>query len=261
MRVKNFNFNEKNEIESMIANGYVDESDYRKTIGMLALYNLKVLNLNREDNYDSIKDYMTLHAKDFFEPEYQTTIYNEIRYAKKRILRDIEQVMITHSELDKISSLNDIRKEKIAFVLLATAKYYDAIKRTTDHYTNLKNSEICKFARVTMRSSDRDVFMNFMYDDEIVEKHIRPNSTGKKVLIISDCEVYPDDPVEITLDEVGFKELAYQYLNWKDNGDGFMYCERCGRIMKYRPRLKYCEECAKSVQAEQKHEFYISSKN
>lgn len=250
--VKNFNFNEKRDIESMISQGYVDESNYKVTIGKLALYNFKVLNLKREDNYDAIKEYMELNASDFFEAEYQKVIYREISNSKKRILRDISCVNITKSELDKISSLDDIRKEKIAFVLVATAKYYDAIKSSDDHYTNLTNSELCKMARITMRTSDRNNFMTFIYDDGIVERHIRPDGSGKKVIIVSDDK---DDEVIIKIDEVDFQELAYLYLNWKNNG-GFSRCDVCGRLIKQsktRPR-KYCEECGKYIERENNKE-------
>lgn len=244
--MKNFNFNEKQDIESMIKQGYVDESNYKSTIGKLALYNLKVLNLGREDNYDAIKEYMSLNARDFFEAEYQKIIYSEISSAKKRILRDITHIDITKSELEKISSLNDIRKEKIAFVLLATSKYYDAIKSSDSHYTNLTNSELCKMARITMRTSDRNSFMAFIYLDGIVEKHIRPNSSGKKVIIVSSDE---NDEVVMKLEEIDFQELAYMYLNWKNNG-GFDRCIICGRLVKHKPNIKYCEECGKIADKE-----------
>ena len=256
--MKNFNFNEKQDIESMISQGYVDESDYKITIGKLALYNLKVLNLKREDNYDAIKEYMELNARDFFEAEHQKIIYREIANAKKRILRDISCVNITKSELDKISSLNDIRKEKIAFVLVATAKYYDAIKGVDIHYTNLTNSELCKMARITMRTVDRNSFITFIYDNGVVERHIRPDSTGKKVLFISDNE---NDEVILSLSEIDFQELAYVYLNWK-NGCGFTRCKVCGRIMKSNKNNTklYCEACSKVVKREQDRVAYEKRK-
>lgn len=244
--MKNFNFNEKQDIESMISQGYVDESDYKVTIGKLALYNFKVLNLKREDNYDAIKEYMELNARDFFEAEYQKIIYREISNAKKRVLRDISCVNITKGELDKIGSLGDIRKEKIAFVLVATAKYYDAIKGVDIHYTNLTNSELCKMARITMRTVDRNNFITFIYDDGVIERHVRPDSSGKKVLFISDDE---NDEVIMKLTEIDFQELAYQYLNWKNDG-GFDRCIKCGRLVKHKPNIKYCEECSKIADKE-----------
>lgn len=217
--------------------------------------------MKREDNYDSIKEYMELNARDFFEAEYQKVIYREISNAKKRILRDISCVNITKSELDKISSLGDIRKEKIAFVLVATAKYYDAIKGTDSHYTNLTNSELCKMARITMRTADRNSFITFIYDDGVVERHVRPDSSGKKVLFISDDD---NDEIVMKINEVDFQELAYQYLNWKNNGR-FDRCIVCGRLIKHRPNIKYCEECGKQIEKENKSKrdkkYYEKKKN
>ena len=43
-------------------------------------------------------------------------------------------------------------------------------------------------------------------------------------------------------------------MSWKNNGEGFTKCQKCGRTVKQsktRPR-KYCEECADKVILEQK---------
>ena len=63
-----------------------------------------------------------------------------------------------------------------------------------------------------------------------------------------------DGEAVLYLDDVDCKELAYVYLNWKNNGSGYTRCQKCNRLMKQsktKPR-KYCEDCAKEVQTEQK---------
>ena len=63
-----------------------------------------------------------------------------------------------------------------------------------------------------------------------------------------------DDDVVLNLSEVDCQELAYVYLNWKNHGAGYTRCQRCNRLMKQsktKPK-KYCEDCAKEVQTEQK---------
>ena len=125
----NFKFNDKADIESKMSNNYVNQDNPEETIRELARYNYHVLGMKKEDNYDAILAYMTKNCHDFYEEKYFKTIYRNISSAKKYKFRDIEPVIITKSEMDIITSLNDIRKEKIAFVLLASAKYYNNVLR------------------------------------------------------------------------------------------------------------------------------------
>lgn len=256
IKMKNFNFHEKQDIENMMMNGHVDDN-YKITIGKLALYNYAILGMKKEDNYDAIKMYMSLNAKDFFEAEYQKVIYQEITNAKRRILRDIHSVCITYDELERIAALNDERKEKIAFILIATTKYYDGIKGIYEHYTNLTNAEMCKMARVNIRSSMRDQFMTFLYDDGIVERHVRPNSSGKRVLFVSD-----DGDTCLELFEIDFTELAYTYLSWK-YPDDFVRCKVCGKVIKKNKNNTkiYCDDCKYDVKREQDKLLYDKRKN
>ena len=244
-----FNFSEKRDIENMIKKGYINEDNYPETIRKLATYNFHMLNLEKEDNYDEIKKYMNKYAKDFFEPEYMNIIYDKIRMVKKIPIVDIDHIGITKSELDKISKLNDIRKEKIAFVLLAVAKFNDVKLQRTDHRVNLSNSKICKLARITMRISERDSFMKFLIDDGVIEVSTNPKSNSKKVLIVSEDD---NDEVVLKLHEVDYEELAYNYLMYKNDGDGYVRCEYidrdgngCNRVFKLNSKnkngnIKYC---------------------
>ena len=127
----NFRFNDKSNIEEMIKNKYANNQNPEETIRDLARYNYHVLGMKKEDNYDAIVAYMTQNCEDFYEEMYFKTIYRNIASAKKYKFRDAAPVVLTQSEIDKITGLNDIRKEKIAFVLLAIAKYYNNVSADT----------------------------------------------------------------------------------------------------------------------------------
>ena len=78
---------------------------------------------------------------------------------------------------------------------------------------------------------------------------------GKKTVIITYCIlmgfmivnfINNTDEAVLTLDETDCQELAYVYLNWKNDGKGYTRCQKCNKLIKQsktRPR-KYCEECA-----------------
>lgn len=243
-----FKFNDKSDIEDMIARHYVNEDNYYETIKQLAIYNYHELHLEKQDNYDAIKTYMTKYANDFFEPEYMDVIYDKIVQAKRSPYVDIDSIAITRQELDRIVVLDDIRKEKIAFVLLAVAKYNDAKYQNNNHCVTLSNMQVCKLARVTMSCKERDAFMSFLISDGIVTT---TNSSKSKAKFVQICtEECVEDDIAMILHEIDFEELAYTYQKWKSNGVGFGKCQGCGITIKQgktKPR-KYCENCAKDAE-------------
>ena len=54
------------------------------------------------------------------------------------------------------------------------------------------------------------------------------DDTSKRIDYISDDE---NDPIVLELDESNYYELAYTYLNWKNNG-GYKKCKKCGRLFR-----------------------------
>ena len=153
--------------------------------------------------------------------------------------------------MDKISALDDIKKQKLAFVLLCTAKYRDQYNRDNCHKTDISATDLYKMARVVLPRDQRNTYLHFLVENGLVERHNNSKTKNKKLLFVSEDA---NDEVILELKEVDFKELAYVYMSWKNNGDGFTKCQRCGITIKQsktRPR-KYCEACAEIVEREQK---------
>ena len=153
----NFKFDDKKDIENKIHSNYVNQDDPEETIRDLARYNHHVLQMKKEDNYDSILNYMTKNCVDFYEERYFKTIYRNISSAKKYKFRSVAPVKITRTEIDKIVGLNDIRKEKIAFVLLAVAKYYNNISSDNNNRMYISMSDLFKLSRVAIPCKERAV--------------------------------------------------------------------------------------------------------
>ena len=246
----NFKFNDKLDIEVKMSNNFVNQDNPEETIRDLARYNHHVLNMNKEDNYDAILAYMTKNCRDFYEEKYFKIIYRNITSAKKYKFRDVSPVVITQSEIKKINSLNDIRKEKIAFVLLAVAKYYNNVSEDNNNRLYISISDLFKLARVSIPCKERASYLHFAYKEGILTEHMFVGTNLKIVAFVSN-----DDDVAITLDEDDYKELAYAYLNYKNGG--YKRCKKCGRLFKMRknsPARLYCKECG---QGEESSEFRI----
>lgn len=235
----NFRFNDKSDIEEMIKNKYANKQNPEETIRDLARYNYHVLGMKKEDNYDAIVAYMTQNCEDFYEEMYFKIIYRNIASAKKYKFRDVAPVVITQSEIDKITGLNDIRKEKIAFVLLAIAKYYNNVSADNNNRMYISMSDLYKLARVAIPCKERAEYLHFAYEKGILEEH---TFVGTNLKIVSFVDNNSDSVIELGEDD--YKELAYTYLNYKNGG--YKHCKGCGRLFKMHksePGRLYCKEC------------------
>jgi hypothetical protein len=171
-------------------------------------------------------------------------VHKAINSAKKVGLKRVDHIYITKSELDFIKSLDDIKLEKIAFVLLALAKYHNEVSGEDNNMVYLKLSEVKNMARINMNRIDFEYFYANLYDVGVLQRNTSPVST---IQIVDFVSQNPDDEIAFEMNEEDYLELAYVYLSWKNEGKGYARCEKCNRLMrqgKTRPK-KYCEECAK----------------
>ena len=205
---------------------------------VISNFNHYVCNLDKDQSYNAINDYMRKNCSSYSEVGYYAAIQGCVKDATKRVWRDISQVIITKKELDVIKALNDDRQEKLAFVLLADAKYENACKDRNVNYSNISIPELYRQARVTMPVKDRNMFLSFLYDNQLVQRNLNPDSSGFKLLY-----VYDDDETAILLSENNYKELAFTYMNWKYGG--YKECRGCGRLFKPKGNAQYCKSCIK----------------
>lgn len=235
----NFKFNDKTDIESKINNNYVNQENPEDTIRDLARYNYHILNMKKEDNYDAILAYMTKNCNDFYEEKYFKIIYRNISSAKKYKFRNVSPVKITKSEIDKITGLNDIRKEKIAFILLAVAKYYNNVSSDNNNRMYISMSDLFKLSRVAIPCSERASYLHFAYQEGILIEHMFVGTNLKVAGFVDDCS-----ETVLELGEDDYKELAYTYLNYKNGG--YKHCKCCGKLFKMNknaPGRLYCKDC------------------
>ena len=246
----NFKFNDKADIENKMCNKYANHENPEETIRDLARYNHHVLKMKKEDNYDAILTYMAENCNDFYEEKYFKIIYRNISSAKKYKFRQVDPVKITQSEIDKIVGLNDIRKEKIAFVLLAVAKYYNNVSSDNNNRMYISMSDLFKLSRVAIPCKERAGYLHFAYQEGILVEHTFVGTNLKIVDFIDD-----DSEAVMELGEADYKELAYTYLNYKNGG--YKHCKCCGKLFKMHkssPARLYCKECG---QKEEISEFKV----
>ena len=92
-----------------------------------------------------------------------------------------------------------------------------------------------------------------------------PKKNNTQCLIVN--FINDEDEVVLSLDELDCQELAYIYLNWKNDGKGYTRCQKCNRLIKQSKNgvKKYCEACGLEVEVKNKSirnaKYYASHKN
>lgn len=209
-------------------------------IGYITRYNLYTLGYSDENNYKYTVEWLNKNHNNFDESYYSNLISDAVKRAHKTPFYNIEGIKITQSELNSISSLDNLRAEKVLFVLLCMAKQQRVITGFTNGLVKYSLTELCKLARISVPADDREYILY-----NIVQKGLLscPKKNDTKCLIVN-C-INDDDDIVLELDEIDCQELAYVYLNWKNKGVGYGYCEYCGKLMK-KPKSnphRFCEKC------------------
>ena len=230
-----FNFNEKSKIYSIVEDGDVNGLTINKAIWNAAIYYTQLNPVDKKDVFWKIVEFMNENYNDFMYQGYVSIINRDINKAYKYKIKDVSSINITKKEMDKIMSLNDIRKEKIAFVVLALAKYQNAESQRENDTFYAKTSEIFKFARVVIPTKERNLYFGFAYKEGILKQNF---SIGYNALTAAFVD-HDEDEVVLTLDECDYLELAYSYLNYKNGG--YKRCKACGRWFRVRNNaMQYC---------------------
>jgi hypothetical protein len=241
--------------EQYAASLYNGKNDNAKSvlgkIGYITRYHLYTLGYNDEENYKCTVEWMNENHDNFDESYYSNLVSDAIKRAHKMPFYHIDNIKIMQSELTSISSLDNLRAEKVLFVLLCMAKQQRVINGFTNGLVKYSLTELCKSARISVPSDDREYILY-----NIVQKGLLncPKKNDTKCLIVN-C-IDDEDDVALELDEIDCQELAYVYLNWKNDGKGYTRCQRCNKLIKQsktRPR-KYCELCAEEAEKEHSRE-------
>lgn len=199
---------------------YDDDAVYQETVKWLQRY---------QDNFD--------------ESCYSNVVVGAIKGAHKYPFYHIDNICITQSELNAIVSLNDLRAEKILFVLLCMAKHQSIANGFTNGLVKYSITDVCKMARISVPAEDREYIVHKILKCGFIEA---PKKNDSECLFV---KIINNENIVLTLDEADCQELAYAYLNWKNNGVGYGRCECCNKLMK-KPKKnphRFCEECEQII--------------
>ena len=247
--MKNFVFDGLAYAKSVINNHDIDSKNANEHMLLLAKYNFHVNKMDDTSNYRSIVDYMNKYWCLFVEADYQMKIEDYVKNAHKYPFKDIESIKITRKELDFIANLNNIRLEKIAFVLLCIAKYECYYHEEPKYWISWSLNNIAKLARVHVTKDENRKLFRDLVVANVIESNSSNGNLFEHVLFVSDDK---EDEIVLELSEIDYKELAYTYLFYKNGFSGYKHCEKCGILVKVKSNCqKYCKDCYEKVHREQ----------
>lgn len=222
-----------------------DVKSIRQKIDLIARYNHHVLHKNSDDNYSSIIKWLEKHHDIFSEQGYSNIISDCIKKAEKRPFYHVESVEITRREMDIIAAQNNLRYEKILFVLLCMAKVQKISYGFDNGLISYNITELFKTARVSVPVDDRENILHELLKSELIGL---PMKNDTKCLFVKFVDESGDDVV-LKLNEQDCGELAYAYLKYTGKSK-ISRCSKCGKLIKQSKKFgdmcKGCQDFASS---------------
>lgn len=206
-----------------------------ETLSILARYYRHKEGKKDKEIYDLLNQHMQNYYPNYNPVKWSITLDNQVKKSKKYPLIEIDSVPITKNEIEAIQGLNNIRMERVAFTMLACAKFANLRNENNNSWVNREHKEIFKLARSNMTIVKQCEMIYELKNLGYVSLSNKVDNLNMKVNYI-DC----DSDVAINLTD--FRELGYEYM--MHLGGQYIRCEKCGKLIRPKGRKKYCEECA-----------------
>lgn len=200
---------------------------------------------------EKILEYLKINFKGYKRAKWEATISKMVnrflsitkKYKVNVKIIDISLINITRSELMSIKHLDDIKLEKIAFIMLIYAKIANIIIDDNKGWINKSCTTICKEAKVNLNGIEKQRIFNKLYKTKYIVQRKNNTKTNMKVQ-------YINNKSEIKMIVDNFSNVIYYYILWRNKD--MIKCSNCGKPIKMKNnKVKYCSKCAKENYEEQ----------
>ena len=241
--------NEKKQAEYIIEKGEVGNKP-TSTLFLLAKYYRQKENLNKEQTFNKLNEFMENNYKNYNSATWEDIIEDISKKANKYPLREIDYIEITKSEIDTIRNVCNIKYEKLLFTMLCYAKLYNKISDKNNGWVNTDIKELFRVARVSVRyRNDKFLYLNDLETAGLISFSNKNDNLNLRVTFV-------DNNSDTVLKIDDFRELGYEYLNYIGDGK-FIRCDCCKRLVrKTNNKCLYCHQCKKYIKNEQNKLYY-----
>lgn len=211
----------------------------RQKIDLIARYNYHVMNKKADESYTSIVKWLEKHHEIFSEQTYSNVISDCIKKAAKRPFYHIEAIKITKKEIETIASQENLRHEKILFVLLCMAKQQKVAYGFDNGLVSYKITDLFKAARVSVPVEERENILHSLFKAGLIGLPVKNDTKCLFVQFMDES----DEDVVLELNEQDCGELAYAYLHFTGKAK-VRRCVKCGKLIKQSKRYgELCKGC------------------
>ena len=239
--------NEKKQVEYIIEKGEVGNKP-TSTLFLLAKYYRQKENLNKEQTFNKLNEFMEKNYKNYNSATWEDIIEDISKKANKYPLREIDYIEITKSEIDTIRNICNIKYEKLLFTMLCYAKLYNKISDKNNGWVNTDIKELFRVARVSVRyRNDKFLYLNDLETAGLISFSNKNDNLNLRVTFV-------DNNSDTVLKIDDFRELGYEYLNYIGDGK-FIRCECCKKLIRKKSnKQKYCTDCYKRINSDMTNE-------
>ena len=239
--------NEKKQAEYIIEKGEVGNKP-TSTLFLLAKYYRQKENLNKEQTFNKLNEFMEKNYKNYNSATLEDIIEDISKKANKYPLREIDYIEITKSEIDMIRNVCDIKYEKLLFTMLCYAKLYNKISDKNNGWVNTDIKELFRVARVSVRyRNDKFLYLNDLETASLISFSNKNDNLNLRITFV-------DNNSDTVLKIDDFRELGYEYLNYIGDGK-FIRCECCKKLIRKKSnKQKYCTDCYKRINSDMTNE-------
>ena len=238
---------EKKQAEYIIEKGEVGNKP-TSTLFLLAKYYRQKENLNKEQTFNKLNEFMEKNYKNYNSATWEDIIEDISKKANKYPLREIDYIEITKSEIDTIRNICNIKYEKLLFTMLCYAKLYNKISDKNNGWVNTDIKELFRVARVSVRyRNDKFLYLNDLETAGLISFSNKNDNLNLRVTFV-------DNNSDTVLKIDDFRELGYEYLNYIGDGK-FIRCECCKKLIRKKSnKQKYCTDCYKRINSDMTNE-------
>jgi len=232
--------NEKQILDKSLNDGYIDKKT-TSTIKLLAKHYFSI-GQNKDQVINSVENFMDKYYLNFNIADWQGTIEKSVKYVSKFKTFDflnIVKVDIYQEELKIIKDINNLRLEKLLFVLLVYSKIYNQMNKNDSNWVNSSLTDIFSDTKMAVGTKDKGLMIKKLGDMELVEVSKKVDCTNIKVL-------FTKGSGDIAIEVNDFRDIVFYYLKWIGENIGVCEGVDCGRLIKIASNShKYCSDCAK----------------
>lgn len=232
-------FDEKKRAKEVLLGIADDLKNTYQIVSLLTRYVKQVMHLDDEENYQLMSQWLNVHLKAYSEYKYTSLITDMIKRAGDKPFYHISEIVFFDNEIDKIKELNDLRLEKVMFIILYLSKYQSIIYGYENQFVSCSLSEIFNLAKVNATVSEKQHMIHRLTQCGYIQHPHRVDSQGFFVMVLPDRE----SDVSMKITEQDANDPVYVYLKY-GRQQKLNRCKSCGKWMRHNLSgiCKACEQ-------------------